>query len=80
MSNSATGNVFKKLKALISDTTTDVGTITANNFDGSYTVDLQDGGTVKAYGTGFSVGNRVFINNGRITSQAPAFTAVEIDV
>lgn len=73
-------NPWKKLRSLLPQDNVQVGTSQGSNSDGTTTVDLVGGGTVIVAGTGFASGTPVFIKSGRILSQAPSLSAVDVDV
>lgn len=81
MSNTATGNIYKQLRALVNDNITTVGVSQGPNGDGTTNVVLVGSGDeVTVSGTGFSFGTSVFITNGTITGEAPTLSPVVVDV
>lgn len=55
------------------------GNVTALNGDGSITIATSDGATIRARplpGASWSIGNGVFVQDGRIIDHAPALDAV----
>lgn len=50
------------------------------NLDGTSDVALIGGGTVTVAGDGFTVSTPVFVNGGRIVSEAPALSVTTIEV
>ena len=73
-------NPWKQLRSLLPQDPTQVGESLGPNGDGTTYVDLTGGGRVKVAGDGYANGTPVFVKGGRILSQAPSLTAIEIQV
>lgn len=74
-------NTFHKLRDLLNPAAPLlVGTVTAHHTDGTATVALAGGGSLRVRGTGVAVGQRAFIQSGELRSQAPALDSVTIIV
>lgn len=68
-------NVWSQLLALIPGTRRSKGNVTAANADGSYTIATADGATILARplpGQTWTIGNGVFVEDGRIVDTAPS--------
>lgn len=73
-----TNNVLKRLQKLTAPQPTAVGTVSSVS-SGVAVVTLMGGGTVQARGSA-TVGQRVFVTDGRIDGVAPTLTYVEVDI
>lgn len=72
-------NLWQRFKDLLPDDPLLIGTIRANPGDGTRVVELLDGGTLRVTGDG-AVGDKVFVQDGRITGQAPDLPQVDIEI
>lgn len=72
-------NVYRALLELLPQDPLLVGTVTEINADGTATVELPGGGTLRARGVA-EVGDRVFVRGGVIDSTAPALTVLAIEI
>lgn len=57
-----------------------VGQVTAHNGDGTSTVDLPGGRTLRARGQSVAIGLQAFVRGGLIEGEAPSLPFVTIDV
>lgn len=57
-----------------------VGTVTAHNADGTSTVTLPAGGTLRVQGQSVAVNSSAFVQGGRIQGEAPSLTLYEIAI
>lgn len=73
-------NPYKRLLDLLPKQPLLVGVSEGDNGDGTTTVTLVGGGQVVASGSGYASGVSVFVKGGRIVSQAPDLSAVDINV
>ena len=73
-------NVFTRFQALIPSKPLLVGTITAVNTNGSCRVDMPGGGKAVVIGTGYTVGQQVFIKDRIIQGVAPSLSYYELEV
>lgn len=73
-------NIWSKFRALIPDTPLQLAVITTDHLNGSYTVTLTGGGNLKVLGTGFSVGDKVFVRGTLIESTAPTLPSFNSEV
>lgn len=73
-------NIFKRFRALLPTTPLLVGTITAVNANGSCRVDMPGGGKAVVIGTGYTVGQQVFIKDRIIQGVAPSLSYYELEV
>ena len=76
----ATTNIWQQFKALIPEWVRVVATITANNGNGTSQEELRDGSVITVKGEGIGVGQRVFIQGGKIKGTAPDLAQYEINV
>ncbi|MBF0368589.1 MAG: hypothetical protein HQL52_03940 [Magnetococcales bacterium] len=68
-------NAYAKLKSLFPKTRLVVGTVDAHNADGTSTLTDASSREFTAQGTSVSVGNKAFVQDGRITGEAPSLPA-----
>lgn len=71
-------NLYAEFRRLIPVAPLQVGEVVAT-YTGGATVALQGGGTLRVRGQA-TVGDRVYLRDGVIESQAPTLTLVEIEV
>lgn len=74
-----TKNNWSRFKRLLPSDPLLVGTIEQTYPDGSATITLLGGGSMRVRGTG-SAGQKVYVRGGMIEGQAPSMTQVEIEV
>lgn len=72
-------NLWRQFEDLLPDSPLLLGTVATHHADGTVTVELLDGGLLRVTGNG-SVGDRVFVRDGRVTGDAPTLPAVEIEI
>lgn len=72
-------NLWQRFRDLLPDDPVLIGTIRANPGDGTRLVELLDGGTLRVTGSG-SVGDKMFVQGGRITGDAPDLPQVDIEI
>lgn len=76
-------NLWRQFEDLLPDSPLLLGTVVTHHFDGTVTVELLDGGLLRVAvgnsGIG-SVGDRVFVRDGRVTGDAPTLPTVEIEI
>ena len=73
-------NIYREFQRLIPTDRLLAGDVTAHNTDGTSTVALPAGGTVRVLGQSVAVGSKAFIQGGKIVSEAPALSTYEITV
>ena len=73
-------NIFKRFQALLPATPLLVGTIAAVDVNGSCRVNTPGGGQMVVIGTGYTVGQQVFIKDRIIQGAAPSLTYHELEV
>jgi len=73
-------NIFKRFQALLPSTPLLVGTIASVNANGSCRVDMPGGGKAVVIGTGYTVGQQVFIKDRIIQGVAPSLSYYELEV
>lgn len=72
-------NLWRQFEDLLPDSPLLLGTVATHHADGTVTVELLDGGLLRVTGNG-SVGDRVFVRDGRVTGDAPILPTVEIEI
>jgi hypothetical protein len=72
-------NLWRQFRDLLPEAPLLVGTVAARHTDGTATVELLDGGLLRVRG-GASVGDRVFVRDGRIEGEAPPLPHLDIEV
>lgn len=76
-------NLWRQFEDLLPDSPLLLGTVATHHADGTVTVELLDGGLLRvAVGNSSSgsVGDRVFVRDGRVTGDAPTLPTVEIEI
>lgn len=73
-------NPWKKLEGLLPDDPLLVGDVTAQNADGTSTVQLPDNRVIRVRGQSVAVGLKAFVQGGEIRGQAPSLPVVAITV
>jgi hypothetical protein len=73
-------NIAKLLSDIIPKTPRYVGTVTAHNSDGTSTVSLPEGGTLRVRGQGVAVGVPAFVQGGKLDGGAPSLEVVDIEI
>lgn len=71
-------NLYARFKRIFPDAPMLVGTVSAA-YTGGVTVELPGGGTIDVVGEA-AVGDMVFVRDGRVDGQAPALTAITIEI
>ena len=72
-------NLWRQFEDLLPDSPLLLGTVVTHHADGTVTVELLDGGLLRVTGSG-SVGDRVFVRDGRVIGDAPTLPTVEIEI
>ena len=75
----ATTNIWQQFKALLPDGVPVVATMTANNGNGTSQAELRDGSVITVKGE-VSVGEKAFIQDGKIKGAAPDWAQYEVEV
>ena len=73
-------NLYKQFLDLMPSEPLQVGEVTAHNADGTSSVTILDGSTLRARGTDVSVGNRAFVKGGVIQGRAPSLPYYEFEL
>ena len=76
-------NLWRQFEALLPNTPLLLGTLTTAHHDGSFTVELVGGGSLRATfeGDGKALeGHRVFVRDGKVTGAAPDLPSFEIEI
>ena len=72
-------NLWRQFRALLPDAPLLIGTIAVRHTDGTAIVELLDGGLVRVHGAG-SIGDRVFVRDGRIEGEAPPLPHIDLEI
>lgn len=73
-------NPWNRLQSLLPRDVMQIGTVLADNADGTSDVELLGGGRVTVSGSGYAVDDRVFVLGGLIRGEAPDLTPTDIEV
>lgn len=74
-----TTNLYRELLGLLPQDPLLVGTVTTSHADGTVSLDLPGGGTLRVRGIA-ATGDRVFVRSGLIEGEAPALALLTLDV
>ena len=74
-----TQNLYRQLRELLPEPALTTATVATVHADGTTTVTYPGGSQQRVRGTG-TAGHRVFVRAGQIEGEAPALTAVVIEV
>jgi hypothetical protein len=72
-------NLWRQFQDLLPDSPLLIGTVISNPSDGAVTVELLDGGLLRASGNA-APGDRVFVRDGRIEGTAPNLPVMDIEI
>lgn len=72
-------NWWRRFRDLLPDSPRLVGTVTTNHGDGTVTVSLQGGGTLRVRGT-TTAGASVYVRDGAIEGAAPALPTYDVEI
>lgn len=72
-------NLWRQFEDLLPDSPLLLGTVATRHTDGTVTVELPGGGLLRVTGGG-SVGDRVFVRDGKVIGDAPTLPSVEIEI
>lgn len=75
-----TGGFWKSFISLLAGPVRQVGVVDSVDGGGLYTVVLSDGGYVQVLGATFTVGQHVFVRDGKIEGLAATLTDVTIEI
>lgn len=73
-------NVYVRFQRLIPREPLQIGTVAALNTDGTSTVTLPSGGSLRVRGQSVAVGLKAFIRAGDVIGEAPSLTSYTMDV
>lgn len=73
-------NLWKRFQDLIPHDPLLVGTVLAHHADGTSTVELLGGGTLRVRGQDVAIGTAAWVRAGVIEGEAPTLSQVEIEV
>ncbi|WP_435105575.1 hypothetical protein [Arhodomonas sp. AD133] len=73
-------NLYRAFQHLIPTERLVSGKVTAHHADGTSTLALPAGGHLRATGTDVAVGERAYVQGGRILGPAPNLTVYEVTV
>ena len=72
-------NLYRQLLDLLPESPLLSGEVTVQHADGTVTVELPGGGTVRARGV-YAAGDQVFVRNGLVEGLAPDLTPLTIEI
>ena len=72
-------NLWKQFQDLLPTSTTLIGTVVTDHADGTLSIELLGGGVLRVTGTA-TVGTRIFVRDGRMTSEASDLPTIEIEI
>jgi hypothetical protein len=72
-------NLWRRFRDLLPSDPLMVGEITADHADGTVTVTLIDGATLRVLGSG-TVGAMVYVQTGRVVGEAPSLDVEVIEI
>lgn len=73
-------NLYRRLLEIIPADPLLIGEVTAHNADGTSTVELPSGDTLRVRGQGVSVGNNAFVQTGQVQGEAPDLPVVSVEI
>ena len=73
-------NTWRDFEALLPADPLLIGEVTAHNADGTSTVELPSGDTLRVRGQGVSVGNNAFVQTGQVQGEAPDLPVVSVEI
>lgn len=73
-------NLYRQFLDLIPHDPLLVGEVTSHNSDGTSTLQLPGGGTLRARGQGVAVELKAFVQAGEVKGEAPDLTDVTVEV
>lgn len=71
-------NVWKQFEALLPADPLLVGQVLSHNADGTSSVQLPGAQVIRVQGQTVPVGNRAFVQTGRVQGEAPNLTTVDV--
>ena len=72
-------NLWRQFQSLLPQSPRLIGVVTTVHSDATRTVTLLDGGTLRVRGSG-GTGQRVFVQAGAITGEAPDLPQIDIEI
>lgn len=73
-------NLYRRLRELLPAPPLLVGLVSAHNADGTSTLVLPGGGSLRARGTPVAPGLNAFVRDGIVEGEAPALAVVTIEI
>lgn len=73
-------NIWKQFEALLPGDPLLVGEVLAHNPDGTSTVDLPGARSIQVQGHGVAVGQKAYVQTGRIQGEASDLTLIDIPI
>jgi hypothetical protein len=73
-------NPWRQFQQLIGSRPVRTGTVASHNADGTSTLTMTGGGTLRAIGQDVAVGAKAFVRGNEIIGQAPDLTAYNLEV
>lgn len=64
-------NLWRQFEGLLPSRTKLIGTVSAHNGDGTSTIDLPEGGSLRAIGIDVPIGDKAYVQEGRVIGPAP---------
>lgn len=72
-------NLWRQFQDLLPTSVTLIGTVVATHADHTVSVQLLDGGLLRAAGIA-AEGTRVFVRDGRVEGEAPSLPQIDLDI
>ncbi len=76
----STINQWRTFQSMLGKLPIRTGTVTAHNVDGTSTLSMTGGGTMRAIGQSVPVSSNAFVRGNEIIGEAPSLTAYTLDV
>lgn len=73
-------NPWSKFQVLIEGPPMLIGSVTAHNGDGTSTLSMPGGGTLRATGQGVAIGSKAFVRDNEIIGEAPNLPTSNLEV
>ena len=73
-------NPWSKFQSLIGSDPTLTGQVTAHNADGTSTLTMTGGGTMRAIGQSVAIGSKAFVRGNEIVGDAPDLPTFKLEV
>ena len=73
-------NLYRRLLDVLPADPLLIGEVTAHNADGTSTVELPSGDTVRVRGQGVAIGDNAFVQAGQVQGEAPDLPVVSVEI